>query len=1378
MSVRQDVINLSINIGGNQAQAELTDLRKLAADLRVEMTGVKKGTQDYIDKTKELNQVNDRMAALKKQIGITSLTLKELRQEQTRLNSLFSSAVPFSKQYYDLEKQLKSVNARIYDVKNGVQGLASVWSRINDQVKQFGMLAAGYLGFQFLTSQFQSIIQGAGKMSDQLADLQRVAGLTTGEVNDLNRSLKEIDTRTSSGGLRDIAIIAGKLGVAKNDIFEFTKAVDMLVVSLGDELGDADQITTQLGKILNVFDGKITGDSITKLGNAFVELANTGAATGGFIADFDQRLSGIAKSAGISLGALSGLGAGLEEMGGRVESSSTAIQKLIIHIAADLPGAAKTAGMSLADFSKLFQEDGTEALLRYSEGLVKNKESFAEMTASLKDAGEEGARTIETITKLGTGADKLRGRIDLGKKSIQENAAITEAFSLKNETLGAELDKLGKEFNRLMTSPALTNFLKSAVENAREFIEWLKDLPNWLERNRTALIATTTIILLYNAAKIKAIALSVANKVALLFEIGVSKLEAAQLAISTFLTNAYAYAKKVLTGQITLATVAQEIWNAVTKQNPLVWVILLVGAAATAISKWTETIKVNTDAQKNNAAIQADANTQTRATKNEVESLTRVLQSSTASVEEKTMAMTRLKAAGDGYLDGLTQENITQKEGINIIKDYISWLDQLALAKARVNLKAKLMQDQLEAENKALTLQADYKGELANSKPITGTFSALISSTKLALGFGDQDALQALKKVQEADKTTKEIASRVKTLSESTAAIVESYRKNIADETAKLATLKQGSAEALALSAQIEKNQKLLFATEGLSPEEGKTAGNGQTNTNTTNKAAVGAAKSTYDQLKKEAAQFALDMEKLQWEINNNGKTVDEQEVARIQQKYADLLAKAKKYSYDAMKIKGMEQQELDALMKKRWDQSVQDEYNKSIAQTERVYNDDRTRAGQQYAAGLIDKKTYTAKLKQLDLDEKDSLVRTATDYVGHAKTAADDLLKYQADAEKAHTQAAIEGKDEREALTDEETIARAKREVLLAKDGSTAQLEAKKNLLQVQFDLETAAMDKKSEMYKLKEAELQKSLQELDDQTWKGKLQHIFDFIEKYSAALTSLNQILSNRETRSLQKDKADNEAKKNLYQQQLNSKLISQAQYDLKIQGMDEALDAKSKEIAQRQAKRDKAIALFAAVINTAKAVTEALPNFFLAGLAGLLGGLQIAAIASQPLPEMGLGDWVREGNTHAQGGINANIEKNEAVIRAKAMTDPNTYTVTGTTAQITSKLNSINGGVAWSQGASLMPAWRSNSSANLRSDLPSVLKANGFGGNASNSTDTSVMESLMAQMVRKQEEIIEEQKKMKTKLHAVVSIKEFRKEEKKYDDAKKSSSLKQD
>lgn len=63
----------------------------------------------------------------------------------------------------------------------------------------------------------------------------------------------------------------------------------------------------------------------------------------------------------------------------------------------------------------------------------------------------------------------------------------------------------------------------------------------------------------------------------------------------------------------------------------------------------------------------------------------------------------------------------------------------------------------------------------------------------------------------------------------------------------------------------------------------------------------------------------------------------------------------------------------------------------------------------------------------------------------------------------------------------------------------------------------------------------------------------------------------------------------------------------------------IDAEEKKLKREAAQRDKNIAIFNAVINTAAAITKALPNLILAGIAAALGAAQIAVIASRPIPK---------------------------------------------------------------------------------------------------------------------------------------------------------------
>jgi hypothetical protein len=70
-------------------------------------------------------------------------------------------------------------------------------------------------------------------------------------------------------------------------------------------------------------------------------------------------------------------------------------------------------------------------------------------------------------------------------------------------------------------------------------------------------------------------------------------------------------------------------------------------------------------------------------------------------------------------------------------------------------------------------------------------------------------------------------------------------------------------------------------------------------------------------------------------------------------------------------------------------------------------------------------------------------------------------------------------------------------------------------------------------------------------------------------------------------------------------------------------EELTDKERKKIQRKQASTAKAMAIFEAIINTASAIAEALPNIPLSIFAGIAGAVQIAAIASQPLPKLARG-----------------------------------------------------------------------------------------------------------------------------------------------------------
>jgi hypothetical protein len=134
----------------------------------------------------------------------------------------------------------------------------------------------------------------------------------------------------------------------------------------------------------------------------------------------------------------------------------------------------------------------------------------------------------------------------------------------------------------------------------------------------------------------------------------------------------------------------------------------------------------------------------------------------------------------------------------------------------------------------------------------------------------------------------------------------------------------------------------------------------------------------------------------------------------------------------------------------------------------------------------------------------------------------------------------------------------------------------------------------------------------------------------------------------------------------QKQLSENRIADitAEKDVQLAAINESFDTERSKIRQRaalelrtnraiaaektkQAKADKALALFNAIIGTAAAVATA-KTLPLKIIAGFIGAAQIAIILAKPIPKFAQGGVVG-GQLHAQGGTQIEAEKDEYIVK---------------------------------------------------------------------------------------------------------------------------------
>ena len=156
------------------------------------------------------------------------------------------------------------------------------------------------------------------ELSDQIANIRKVSGLAIEDVNLLTKNLAKIDTRTTIQELNDIAYAGAKLGLGKYGIEGlegFVNAANQVNVALKEDLG-ADALTalSKITEVMGLIPKMGVERSMLAVGSAMFQLSATSTATSGNIVEFTKRLTGMARTAGITTDQLLAIGSAADAM--------------------------------------------------------------------------------------------------------------------------------------------------------------------------------------------------------------------------------------------------------------------------------------------------------------------------------------------------------------------------------------------------------------------------------------------------------------------------------------------------------------------------------------------------------------------------------------------------------------------------------------------------------------------------------------------------------------------------------------------------------------------------------------------------------------------------------------------------------------------------------------------------------------------------------------------------------------------------------------------------------------------------------------------------------------------------------------------------------
>jgi len=323
--------------------------------------------------------------------------------------------------------------------------------------KSMNRIKGGFASMAVGSALLAPIVIGINKyaqLSDQLADVTKTTNISGKALDELQRKIEGIDTRTSVAGLLEIAKAGGSMGIAQKDIFGFTESVDKLNVALGDQFASPELLARNLVKLRNVLHDTKTDDvanDLLHLGNVLNYMGANAAATESDIFDMANRLSGLQAIAGLSTGQIFGVATAMSEMGINAEVGGSNFSIAVQRMASDYKDFAKKIGVNANVFKDMINKDALQGFNFFAQRLVKMYPDTIGMSTALKDLGLSGARVSTLFAKYAGNIELVNKRVQDANANLTNTNSIMNEFNAKNTTLGAVFEKMGKQMNIVFT---------------------------------------------------------------------------------------------------------------------------------------------------------------------------------------------------------------------------------------------------------------------------------------------------------------------------------------------------------------------------------------------------------------------------------------------------------------------------------------------------------------------------------------------------------------------------------------------------------------------------------------------------------------------------------------------------------------------------------------------------------------------------------------------------------------------------------------------------------------------------------------------------------------------------------------------------------------
>ena len=275
------------------------------------------------------------------------------------------------------------------------------------------------------------------------AGVQKTVNATDDQFAVIEQGIRDMakEMPASAVEIAGVAEAAGQLGVAQEDILDFTR----VMVNLGETTNlSADEAATALAQFMNVMG--TSSDDVGRLGATIVGLGTTSATTEADIVSMAQRLAGVGPVIGASETDLLGLSAAVSSVGISAEAGGGSLSRVLLRMNTDVKDNgemlalwADTAGVSAEDFAAAWAESPVDALNLFLGGLSNVNETGGNASAVLRDLGIVATEETTAMLSLAGAGDLLSRSLDTSSTAWEENTALVNEALVRYGTTESQL---------------------------------------------------------------------------------------------------------------------------------------------------------------------------------------------------------------------------------------------------------------------------------------------------------------------------------------------------------------------------------------------------------------------------------------------------------------------------------------------------------------------------------------------------------------------------------------------------------------------------------------------------------------------------------------------------------------------------------------------------------------------------------------------------------------------------------------------------------------------------------------------------------------------------------------------------------------------------